>query len=89
MDDADQEPEVGFTIRSSSQSIDFLASSSRILDKWLKVLEKTMVLTDITDEYKFGKVIGSGSWGNVYKAQKYGTRDLYAIKAIEKSTILS
>jgi serine/threonine protein kinase len=89
VDEFEQETDVGFTIRSASQMIDFVASSSRVLDKWLKVFEKTMILTDVVEEYKFGKVVGSGSYGNVLKGQKYGTGDFVAIKAIEKPTILS
>jgi hypothetical protein len=74
-DEDEQESELGFAIRSEGQSIDFVAGSSRLLDKWLKLLEKIMILMDITEEYKFGKLVGSGSFGNVHKANKYGTDD--------------
>jgi serine/threonine protein kinase len=48
-----------------------------------------MIITEIAEEYKFGAVVGTGSWGNVYKANKAGTDDFYAVKAISKSTISS
>jgi hypothetical protein len=80
VDEDEQETEIGFTVRSASNSIDFIASSRRILNKWLRKLEKIMILTEVTEEYKLGKVVGSGSYGNVLKATKYGSDDLYAIK---------
>jgi calcium/calmodulin-dependent protein kinase I len=46
-----------------------------------------MILTDIRFDYNFGNILGSGSWGDVYKAMKLGRNDYYAIKAIKKETL--
>jgi serine/threonine protein kinase len=64
-------------------------SSSQDLDKWLIILEGVMISTDVHQDYLFGDVLGSGSWGSVYKAQKIGYREFCAIKVIEKELIFS
>jgi serine/threonine protein kinase len=48
-----------------------------------------MIQTDVHEDYKFGAVIGSGTFGSVYKALKRSTSKLYAVKVIQKKKIES
>jgi calcium/calmodulin-dependent protein kinase I len=64
-------------------------SSSTVLDEWLCVLEKVMILTDVKDAYKFGARLGSGSSGSVYKAWDSRNNEAVAIKVIKKERALA
>jgi serine/threonine protein kinase len=63
-------------------------SSPTALDEWLAVLEKVMILTDVKDDYRFSTMLGSGSWGSVYKAHSRSD-EAVAIKVIQKELVLS
>jgi hypothetical protein len=51
VDEDTGESEIGFTIKSESESIDFFTGSTVVLDKWLKALGKVMIMTGCTEEY--------------------------------------
>jgi serine/threonine protein kinase len=87
--DEEDSAEVGFTISEEGQTVDFFVSSTQDLEKWLEILEKVMILTDVEEDYEFGAELGSGSWGSVFKAKKYGKEEFCAIKVIDKELIYS
>jgi serine/threonine protein kinase len=79
----------GFSVNSEDESIDFFVRSPSVLDRWLRVLERVMILTDVKDEFKFGAVLGRGSYGCVYKAWNMARSEAVAIKVIKKEFVLS
>jgi hypothetical protein len=79
-----EENVIGFTIKSEEIKYEFIADSTQVLDDLLVSLEKEMILTDVHEDYEFGIILGSGSWGDVYKALNLSNNEYYAIKAIQK-----
>jgi serine/threonine protein kinase len=89
LDPFEEDIYVGFTLQSEGKSIDFFVSSNTVLDEWLCVLERLMILTDVKDDYQFGTELGSGSSGSVYKAWDLRNNKAVAIKVMTKELELS
>jgi hypothetical protein len=52
---------VVFLIQSKTGRINIFTSSAEILDDWLLILEKVMILAEVQEEYTFESVVGSGN----------------------------
>jgi serine/threonine protein kinase len=44
-----------------------------------------MICTHLGEDYMLLDLIGEGSFGTVYRASEMATRDLYAVKTIQKA----
>ncbi|CAG9314529.1 unnamed protein product [Blepharisma stoltei] len=79
----------GFQIILHKHSKIFYTSSMKELDKWMDYLAMVGIMTKIEDDYQIMKLLGKGSYANVYLARDLCTDKEYAIKSIDKSLIKS
>jgi hypothetical protein len=47
-----------------------------------KILNKQRISLSFFEEFKLGKILGKGRFGNVYRAQHNATRAIFAVKQI-------
>lgn len=72
-----------FVISAGGRSLSFFTETQEELDMWLKGLKAaTSVLEDY---YSLGKVIGKGSYGEVYLGTDKTTNEVCAVKIIRKN----
>ncbi|KAJ8900895.1 hypothetical protein NDN08_000194 [Rhodosorus marinus] len=66
------------------QPVRFLCESAEERDCWMAAVKKAMELV-ITDFYNMDQHLGSGSYGDVYRARQKSTGEKVAIKRISKT----
>ena len=56
----------GFVISAHGQGVEFYCKTNEQLQRWMKALKKSFILTNFIDMYKVGEVLGTGGYGKVY-----------------------
>ena len=78
----------GIRLIGSNNSFKFFCSSSLARDNWMERLKKVCVLLNVSKQYNFGKLIGKGSFAEVYLCQRVTDNKEFAIKTITKAKIM-
>ena len=65
-----QKKQYGFTLSSGTATAELFTEDASIFEEWQKHLRGRVVLDDFHAKYKTGKLIGKGSYGRVYLAQR-------------------
>ncbi|CAG9332074.1 unnamed protein product [Blepharisma stoltei] len=89
LEERKEDNKFGFRICFGNQSQYFYAKSSDDLDKWIDKLSRLAVMTDIENDYKFLKQLGSGAFSIVYLAKDLDNFKQVAIKSFKKSYLNS
>ncbi|CAG9310529.1 unnamed protein product [Blepharisma stoltei] len=77
----------GFRVTQGALCRHFYTNFPDDLDNWLTCLSKIGIMTDIKNDYDFKKVLGAGTFAQVYLATQVETSQDYAVKSIEKALI--
>lgn len=68
-------------------SISFFCETETELDEWFNHLKNVCVLSNVTNDYLFKKVLGKGSFAKVYHVLRKSDNKDFAIKSIRKSQV--
>mmetsp|Transcript_23399 Transcript_23399/g.3839 ORF Transcript_23399/g.3839 Transcript_23399/m.3839 type:complete len:126 (-) Transcript_23399:1011-1388(-) len=74
----------GFKLYRGDVFMDFFTETSDELELWLLKLSKVCIAIDIHDDFIFDRVIGKGSYAEVYLSKSNEDGKSYAIKSINK-----
>jgi len=77
----------GFRLIGYLKSYDFYCTTKDARNEWVKRLRRVCVSNDILNHYKFGGLLGKGSFSHVYKAVNLESKEEYAIKRIDKKHV--
>ena len=76
----------GFLLMAKGSMIEFYTQNEDICNEWVTALKRSVVLLDLKDEFKIGKLLGRGFFAKVHLCNRRNdpTDTQYALKTIEK-----
>ncbi|CAG9313656.1 unnamed protein product [Blepharisma stoltei] len=77
----------GFKLYQNEIFQDFYTENTEELDRWVNILSKVSILTEVEDDYAIIKTLGQGSYATVYLVDDLDSYDNYALKSIDKSSL--
>jgi len=75
----------GFVISAHGQGVEFYCKSNEQLQRWMKAMKKSFLLTNFIDMYKVGEVLGTGGYGKVHLVEENETKKKWAGKFVKVS----
>lgn len=78
----------GFVLMARGKFHEFFCDSKEEIDEWIAKLKGSVVMLDITEEFKLGKQIGEGNFASVHQCtRKNDPSKEFAMKTIKKAKI--
>jgi len=86
--DADGVYKHGFVLMARGKFHEFFCDSKEEIDEWIAKLKASVVMLDITEEFRLGKQIGEGNFASVHQCtRKNDPTQEFAMKTIKKAKI--
>ncbi len=79
----------GFTLSKNNRQYTFLSQQKEQIKSWIKFLNNIVLRVKVKQSYRFGKLLGQGSFAKVHvcKSYKSTTVEKVAIKSIYKTKL--
>ena len=75
-------------VRDGKQAYFFMPTSISTCSEWFEVFKLHMIQRDLKVKYSIGSMLGKGNFATVFDAQHKGTGKWYAVKTVDKRTVL-